>query len=58
MDPVNDRLTTIPPLPPNVVEGGRSGATKSWRREIVDKVDLVTLSQARVASSFYTKTTG
>ena len=58
MDPVKDRLTTIPPLPPNVVERGHSGATKSWRREIVDKVDLVTLTQARVASSFYTKTTG
>ena len=38
MDPVNDRLTTIPPLPPNVVERGRSSEEKSWRR---DKVDLV-----------------
>ena len=41
-----------------MVERSHSGGKKSWQREIVDKVDLVTDYQARVASSFYTKTTG
>ena len=30
--PLMVRLTNIPPLPPNVIERGRSGEEESWRR--------------------------